>query len=267
MTIDASVTEWSVRKYSGDDWTLEEDTVASEYPLTVFVNDTEFATLVCSPSDLEEMTVGFLASEGAIRSYGDIAELSIDTDRGFAYVGLVRRDALDPALFSKRRIGSCCGKSRQSYYFHSDAQTAHPIRSTLTVDANRCYELMRSLHAASDTHRLTGGVHGAALCGETGITVHYADIGRHNALDKLYGHCLMHGLSAADRTIAFSGRLSSEVVLKAVKIGSPVLLSKSAPTDLGLRLADELGLTAVGFLRGGSMNVYTHPERIATHFT
>lgn len=266
MTIDASVTDWSTRKYSGDDWTLEEDTVAAEYPLTVFVNDTEFATLVCSPSHLEEMTVGFLASEGAIRSYGDIAELSIDKDRGFAYIGLVQRDALDPALFSKRRIGSCCGKSRQSYYFHSDSQTARPIRSTLALDPTRCYELMRGLHAASDTHRLTGGVHGAALCTVSGIAAHYTDIGRHNALDKLYGHCLMHGLSAADKAIAFSGRLSSEVVLKAVKIGSPILLSKSAPTDLGLQLADELGLTAVGFLRGGSMNVYTHPERIASHF-
>jgi FdhD protein len=266
MSFDPSVTEWSIRKYAGDAWTEEEDPVAVEFPLTVFVNDAEFATLVCSPNDLEEMTVGFLASEGVIRSYGDIADMSIDTDRGFAYVGLVRKDALDPAMFSKRRIGSCCGKSRQSYYFHADAQTAKPIESGLTIDPARCYELMRRLHSASDTHRQTGGVHGAALFGDVGIAAHYTDIGRHNALDKLYGYCLMHGLSAADKPIAFSGRLSSEVVLKAVKIGSPILLSKSAPTDLGLALADELGLTAVGFLRGGGMNVYTHPERIAVHF-
>lgn len=264
MSTDRNVTRWPARKYDGGDWIEEDDPIAVEYPLTVFADDVEFATIVCSPDRLEEMTVGFLASEGVIRSYRDIASLSIDADRGYAYVTLAKRRSLDPAMFSKRRIGSCCGKSRQSFYFHTDAQTAEPIRSDLVVAPERCYELMRAFHAASDAHRQTGGVHGAALCGaETGIEAHFTDIGRHNALDKLYGHLLMNERSAAGKMIAFSGRLSSEVVLKAVKIGAPVLLSKSAPTDLGLKLADELGLTAAGFLRGGAMNVYTHPFRIA----
>lgn len=266
MSDHLSVTVWPTRKYEGDDWTEQDDSVAAEYPLTVFVNDAEFATIVCTPADLEEMTIGFLASEGAIRAYRDIADLSIDFDRGFVYVTLARRDALDPALFSKRRIGSCCGKSRQSFYFHADAQTASKLEDSVVIRPSRCYELMRRLHSASETHKLTGGVHSAALCDESGIVAHFTDIGRHNALDKLYGHCLSHGISAANKAIAFSGRLSSEVVLKAVKIGAPVLLSKSAPTDLGLQLADELCLTAVGFLRGGGMNVYTHPKRIADHF-
>ena len=103
----------------------------------------------------------------------------------------------------------------------------------------------------------------AALCDETGDgRVVRADIGRHNALDKLFGHCLRRGLSTKRRIIAFSGRLSSEVVLKAAKIGCPILLSKSAPTDLALRLADDLGITCVGFIRADSLNVYTHPQRI-----
>lgn len=262
MSDPLSVTFWPARKYEGGEWTAENDPVAAEYPLTLFVNDTEFATIVCSPDDLTEMIVGFLASEGVIGTYRDIEEMSVDEDRGFSYVTLGRTSALDPGTFSRRRIGSCCGKSRQSFYFHTDAQTAHPVDSGLRLHASRCYELMRRLHEVSDIHRQTGGVHGAALCGESGIESHFSDIGRHNALDKLYGHCLIHGRSAAGKVIVFSGRLSSEVVLKAVKIGSPILLSKSAPTDLGLQLANELGLTAVGFLRGGGMNVYTHPERI-----
>lgn len=256
--------QWQARKYKGDDWLELDDTVSSEYPLTVLVDDREFATLVCSPDDLEQMTVGFLASEGAIRSYADIRSLSIDTDRGMAYVELVRSAPLDPALFSKRRIASCCGKSRQSFYFHADAQTARPIESDYTTSPGFCYRAMELMHEASETHRRTGGVHMAALCGEDGLEIQYADIGRHNALDKLYGHCLMHGVPTARKLIAFSGRLSSEVVLKAVKIGVPILLSKSAPTDLGLALAEELGLTAVGFLRGSGMNVYTHPQRIVS---
>jgi FdhD protein len=264
MSTDRNVTHWTARKYDGDGWIEEDDSVTIEYPLTVFVGDVEFATIVCSPDWLEEMTVGFLASEGVIRSYRDIANLSIDADHGYAYVTLAKRLTFDPAMFSRRRIGSCCGKSRQSFYFQTDAQTAEPIRSDLTVSPARCYELMRAFHAVSDAHRQTGGVHGAALCDPVaGIEAHFTDIGRHNALDKLYGHLLMNERSAAGKIIAFSGRLSSEVVLKAVKIGAPVLLSKSAPSDLGLKLADELGLTAAGFLRGEAMNVYTHPHRIA----
>ena len=91
-----------------------------------------------------------------------------------------------------------------------------------------------------------------------------ADIGRHNALDKLFGYALRRATARRrDKIIAFSGRLSSEVVLKAAKIGVGILLSKSAPTDLALKLADDLGITCAGFIRGHEMNVYTHGHRIA----
>ena len=88
-----------------------------------------------------------------------------------------------------------------------------------------------------------------------------ADIGRHNALDKIYGHLLRQRISVRDKVLAFSGRVSSEVVLKAAKIGVGVLLSKSAPTDLALRLAHDLGITVVGFIRRDHLTVYTHPEQ------
>ncbi len=105
-------------------------------------------------------------------------------------------------------------------------------------------------------------MHTAALAGPEGLEAVRIDIGRHNTLDKLYGHALRHGWSLSERVVAFSGRISSEVLLKVAKMGAPVLLSKSAPTDLALRLAEELGVTTVGFLRGASMNVYTYPERL-----
>lgn len=88
------------------------------------------------------------------------------------------------------------------------------------------------------------------------------DIGRHNALDKLYGHCLLNGMSVRDKLIVFSGRISSEVLLKAAKIGVSIVISKSAPTELAIQMAEELNITAIGFVRNGSFNVYTHPERI-----
>ncbi|QTH43619.1 formate dehydrogenase accessory sulfurtransferase FdhD [Cohnella sp. LGH] len=253
---------WRTLRLSGGDIEEKEDEIAAEFPLTIRLDGEEFATLVCSPDDLADLVFGFLASEGVIREADDIRNWSLDEQRGFAYVELQRPQSTAKELHSKRIIGSCCGKSRQ-FYFHNDARTARTITGGAAIPAERCFELMSRLQASSAGFHLTGGIHHAALCDETGdgIVVR-ADIGRHNALDKLFGHCLRRGLSTKRRIIAFSGRLSSEVVLKAAKIGCPILLSKSAPTDLALRLAVDLGITCVGFIRADSLNVYTHPQRI-----
>jgi len=251
-----------VLRIDGEDGRWIEDEIVSEYPLTLFLQDEEFATIVCTPADLEELTIGFLASEGVIRQYSDIRHLTVDESMGYAYVDLVQPRALSPRFFTKRRITSCCGKSRQSFTFYSDARTAKPVRSTVTLTPEQCFRLMDQLQSASSLHRQTGGVHNAALCLPDRLLFAYSDIGRHNALDKIYGYCLREGLDPTDKILAFSGRISSEVLLKAAKIGAGILLSKSAPTDLALQLADELGITAVGFVRNNRMNVYTHPERI-----
>ncbi len=108
----------------------------------------------------------------------------------------------------------------------------------------------------------TGGVHNAALCNTDGIILARTDIGRHNALDKIYGHCLKNNIRLDDKIIAFSGRISSEVLLKVSKIGVSIILSKSAPTELALEMAEQLGITAIGFIRNNRLNIYTHPERI-----
>nr|WP_051029574.1 formate dehydrogenase accessory sulfurtransferase FdhD [Brevibacillus massiliensis] len=252
----------SVAKYRDSVFTLEDDEIVAEYPLTIFVNDQEFATVVCTPADLEELTIGFLASEGVIRSAAEVKQIAIDTAKGFAYVDLHQAFKLQQSFFTKRRITSCCGKSRQSFYFYSDARAAKPVDSQVSVSVEQCFHLMDTLQQSSLIHRQTGGVHNAALCSGQEMLVSYSDIGRHNALDKIYGYCLREGVETSDKLLVFSGRISSEVLLKAAKIGAAILLSKSAPTDLALQMAEELGITAVGFIRGGKLNVYTRPERI-----
>lgn len=256
-----SYVTWPTIKVSGENSMETEDEIASEFPLTIRLDGEEFATLVCSPSDLTDLVVGFLASEGILRTMDEIKQLSIDEDRGFAYVDLHRPQSTAKDFHSKRIIGSCCGKSRQ-FYFHNDARTAKTIVGGMKIAAESCFEWMRLLQRSSADFHLTGGVHNAALCNDSGLVEVRADIGRHNALDKLFGHSIRHRVSAKQHVIAFSGRLSSEVVLKAAKIGCPILLSKSAPTNLSLQLAEDLGITCVGFIRGDSMNVYSHPERV-----
>lgn len=236
--------------------------IAREYPLTIHVNGDEFATLVCTPADLEEMVVGFLASEGVIRFYDEILQLKLDPEQGFAYVEINRDIKQHKDFYAKRFIGSCCGKSRQSFYFYNDVRTARTVRTPLQIPAELCLKLMQKLQSQSEMFRQTGGVHNAALCLQDELLFMRTDIGRHNALDKLYGRILMEKMKTTDKIIVFSGRISSEVLLKVAKIGVGILLSKSAPTDLALQLAEELNITTAGFIRNGEMNIYTHPERI-----
>ncbi|MDQ6423204.1 formate dehydrogenase accessory sulfurtransferase FdhD [Paenibacillus sp. LHD-117] len=238
-----------------------EDEIATEFALTVRLNGEEFGTFVCSPTHLEELVYGFLASEGAIRSASQVKKLTIDSDRGYAYAELNGEPSVAKERSSKRFIGSCCGKSRQ-FYFHGDMLTARTVMSRITVTAEQCWSLMKQLQDSSVDFLSTGGVHNAALCTPDEMLAVRTDIGRHNALDKLYGYSLLGNERMGDKLIAFSGRLSSEVVLKAAKMGCGILLSKSAPTDLALNLAEELGITCVGFIRGKRLSVYTHRERL-----
>jgi len=239
------------------------DTIVTEYPITIVLNGQEFATLVCSPEHLEELVIGFLASEGIIRSYTEIKELTIVEATGRAIVNTHSVNKLNEMFHSKRVVTSCCGKSRQSFYFYNDARTVKPIENVnVKVSIDECFQLMRQMQDSSVIFQDTGGVHNAALCDNNGIIVARTDIGRHNALDKIYGYCLQHSITLSDKVIVFSGRISSEVLLKVAKIGCGIVLSKSAPTELALRLANELHITTVGFLRNQSLNIYTIPGRI-----
>lgn len=257
----AVIIKRNMKRYEKGQWIERLDEVVTEVPLTLKVDREEFATLVCTPTYLEELVIGFLASEGIIRTLEDIDQLSLDESRGYAHVELKVKKHTGKDWHQKRFIASCCGKSRQ-FYFHNDARTAKTILSRDTIAAEQCIRLMRELQEGSADFHKTGGLHNAALCSTDELIITRSDIGRHNALDKIYGYCIQHRIPLKGKLLAVSGRISSEILLKAAKIGVGLLLSKSAPTELALNLADDLGITVVGFLRGDAFNVYTHSERI-----
>lgn len=250
-----------ILKYNGKSIVETEDCVAIESPITLIVDEEEFATIVCTPDNIKELVVGFLASEGIIRIFEDIASIHIDDGLGFAYVQLKVKHNISKDFYAKRIIGSCCGKSRQ-FYFHNDAKTAKTIMSKQQITVSECFLLMQLMQNDSEDFQKTGGVHNAALCTTNKLLFSYSDIGRHNALDKIYGHCLMANVRLKDKVIVFSGRVSSEVVLKIAKIGVGIVISKSAPTTLGIDIAHDLGITVVGFVRRNQLNIYSHPNRI-----
>lgn len=240
-----------------------EDIIVTEFPVTVKINGQEFVTMVCTPEYIQDMVIGYLASEGIIRKYEEIKDIWVQENEGYIHVKIDKLNPYYQNFQNKRYITSCCGMSRQGFVFVNDALTAkkmNEIRVKLSIDD--CFRLMNNLQISATIFQDTGGVHNAALCDINGFMLSRMDIGRHNALDKIYGYCLKNNISIGNKIIVFSGRISSEILLKVAKIGCEVVLSKSAPTELALQLAEELGITTVGFIRNQSLNIYTCPERI-----
>jgi len=130
------------------------------------------------------------------------------------------------------------------------------------MSAHDVFTLVSDFQHRSQVYRATGGVHSAALCDTKSILVFSEDIGRHNAIDKIFGECILKDIPTDDRMIITSGRISSEILLKVAKRNIPIIISKSAPTDLGVKLASNLGVTLLGFVRGKKINAYTNNWRI-----
>ncbi|NLF77261.1 MAG: sulfurtransferase FdhD, partial [Chloroflexi bacterium] len=114
----------------------------------------------------------------------------------------------------------------------------------------------------AETFRLTGGVHEVALAHRGRLLVSYEDIGRHNALDRVLGYVFLNQIDTSDKAIILSGRIATEMLTKAARIGVPIVVSRSAPTCASIDLAEQLGMTLVGFARGANLNVYTHFDRV-----
>lgn len=259
------VTKREILQFKNGEAAKAEDTIVTELPVTIKINGEEFVTMVCSPEYIEDMVVGYLASEGIIRNDKDIKDIWVQEDGSYVHVTTDRLNPLYQNLQNKRYITSCCGMSRQGFVFANDALTAKSMDEVrVKVTPQDCFRLMREMQSGADVFQETGGVHNAALCDVNGIVLSRMDIGRHNALDKIYGYCLRNNIFIGDKIIVFSGRISSEILLKVAKIGCEIVLSKSAPTEFALQSAEELGITTVGFIRGDSMNVYTGPERIVS---
>lgn len=251
----------SIIRYENGQLFATEDFYVTEFPLTIMVNGEEFATIICSPTNMEELVLGFLASEGAILKRDELKSIQIDDSKGFAHVELTKSLGDRFEYSTKRMIASCCGKSRE-FYFHNDAAIAKTSMSKIELHPQQILRMMTQLQSASVIFKQTIGLHNAAISDGNTFFEHRQDIGRHNALDKLYGYCIQRHISVRDKVLIFSGRISSEILIKAAKIGVGVILSKSAPTTLAVQLVKDLNITAIGFIRDGNFNIYSHPERI-----
>ncbi len=253
----------SIQRVTRDGKQATEDIVAREMPLTIIFNNQELVTLLCSPGDLNSLAAGFLYSEGLLEKREDIKRVLVDEDKGIVRVETVQDTDMPAELLFKRMITSGCGRGA-SFYSAADVKNRHQVESQATVSASRVLSLVQEFQHLSPLYRATGGVHSAALYGAGGILAFNEDIGRHNAVDKIFGECLLKGIITEGQLMVISGRISSEILLKVAKRNVPIIVSVSAPTDLAVRLAGELGITLLGFVRGKHANIYTNEWRITS---
>lgn len=259
--------EFSILQYRQGQIHQVTDVVAAEYDLAIQVNGKDFITLLCTPRSLENLVVGFLFSEGVIQSRDELESLSVDVERKQAQVTLENKDAFILAgdqLFAQKTVTTACGKGRSMLYLADFNDLADRIDGNFKFQAAHILELMAQFNRQSQLFLDTGGVHSCALSDGSGILVFEEDIGRHNALDKILGYAMLQDISLHDKMVLTSGRISSEIVGKVARRGIPAIVSRSAPTSAAIEQAQALGMTLVGFARGGKFNVYTHFDALCS---
>lgn len=248
----------------------QEDRVAHEEPLELQLQSSRVAVVMRTPGHDDDLALGFFLSEGVIASVDDVASVHHCTeateDAQDNVVRVLLREGL-PVDFErlKRTLytsSSCglCGKAS----IEAVMRVAPPMKVETSIEAERLYQWPRRLRDEQPTFEATGGLHAAGLFDrlDRAPPLIREDVGRHNAVDKVLGAMLRQGRVASESALLVSGRVSFELVQKAVAARVPTLAGVSAPTSLAIRAAKALGITLVGFLRGRHMNVYTHPERI-----
>ena len=234
-----------------------EDDVAIEEPLEIRVDGRPLAVTMRTPGHDEELAIGFLYGEGLINGPTKVGPTEDFAANTVEVEGPLTRE-LEPRRFYTTSSCGVCGKGAlEEVSVHSA-----PLREGPVVARALVAGLPDRLK--QPTFERTGGLHATALFEAAGeLIVEREDVGRHNAMDKVIGRALLDGLlPLGERILCVSGRLSFELVQKAAVAGAPILVGVGAPSSLAISLAADRGMTLCGFARGGTMNVYSHPQRI-----
>jgi len=237
-----------------------ETDIVREYPLKVVVNRREIATLICSPHELGFLAAGFLRQQGLIETEGDLLLLGVCDESGV--VSAVIRGEVPEA--PPRVITSSCGvASGVAVARHAGTASGRRAGPRRTCRPSGIFGMMEELSRKAVIYKSHGGMHSSAVGDGSSILLYAEDLGRHNTLDRIAGEALLKGIDLSGMTLVTSGRVPSETVGKAASLGISLIASRTSPTDRAVSMAEALGVTLVGYVRGNRFTVYSHPENIA----
>jgi len=239
-----------------------EDVVVRERTIAVVVGGQRLLRLQCLPEAVEDLALGLLVTSALLPPNEPVPPIAWVPDEGEVRVSFAPPPERVETLQKNLTLGSGCGSAMSSVKGYDPLDCWRKIDTSFAVAAAALSAAMRTFLHRSEVYVETGGVHAAAIARGDEMVAFAEDIGRHNAFDKVIGACRRQAIALEDKVALVTGRLSQELVAKAIPASVPVLVSRGAPTDASVRLADEANLTLIGFARADRMNVYAAEWRI-----
>jgi len=244
-------------RYEFKKWEPYDAETIVEAPVSLTVNGQVWLSFMCTPVNLEALAVGFLYNEGVLENMEQVEDVRV-CEHGDNVDVWLNRSVEQPK--SWRRTSGCTGGvtavdllARPNISFDGDQPKVPP---------EAIGHLVEMLFESQELYRETGGVHTSALSDGEKILLSAEDIGRHNTLDKIAGLCLMNNIWPATRILITTGRISSEMLQKAARLETPILISRTSPSSLSIEMAERYGITLIGYARTHRFNVYSNSQRV-----
>jgi FdhD protein len=244
-------------RYEFKKWEHHETDTIVETPVSLTVNGQVWLTFMCTPVHLEVMAVGFLYNEGVIEGMDEVADVRV-CEHGDNVDVWLNHPAEQPTNW--RRTSGCTGGVTAVDLLAKPEVSFSASR--LRVDPEAVGRLVEMLFESQSLYRETGGVHTSALSDGETVLLSAEDIGRHNTLDKIAGLCLMNNVPSEDRILITTGRISSEMLQKAARMRTPILISRTSPSSLSIEMAERYEITLIGYARKHRFNVYSSGHRV-----
>jgi len=237
--------------------------VAGEFPLTIKVDDREVVTLMTLGCHPEALTLGYLRNQRMLENIEDVKSVQVDWQREQVHVRTLHGRGITDleARLKKKTVTTGCG---QGTVFSCTLNDLYDLKvPEIHLRQSTIYDLLANIADYNEIYRQAGAVHGCALCSDDQILNFIEDVGRHNAADAISGFMWLDRVAGADKIFYTTGRLTSEIVMKAALMGIPALLSRSGVTHMGLELAQDLGLLMIARAKGKHFLIYSGAERVA----
>ena len=241
------------RRFANGQLLESERSVVQEFPVRLTVNGRELTTLISSPHQLNFLVAGFLRNQGFVETLDDFLCFGVCEDFGVANVRLAREipAQLVPTLTSG------CGTGIS---FNLDVTKLRPKHQQgVSYSPAAVLSLMQELNQQTELYRSHGGIHSAAVGDDSGLLIHAEDLGRHNTFDRLAGQALFQNVDLTGKMLVTSGRVSTEMVAKAVHLGIALIATRTSPTDKAIEICKATGTTMIGYLRGESFEIFSEP--------